>query len=138
MKHCFLSILLCAAIVACTEEVIKKPENLIPPEKMENILYDLALVNAAKNTNPNILEEHNIVTMQYIYEKYGVDSVQFVDSDIYYASKPVIYQTIYKRIEARLEQEKEVMEEERRRVSDSLRIEAEKQREAQARRKSSE
>lgn len=138
MRHRFLSILLCAAILACTEEVIKKPENLIPPDKMENILFDLALVNAAKNTNPNILEEHNIVTMPYIFEKYQVDSVQFVHSDIYYASKPTIYETIYKRVEARLEREKEAMEEERRRVSDSLRIEAEKLREARARQNSNE
>lgn len=118
-------------LLSCAEEAIKKPENLIPREKMSLILYDLALVNSAKSTNPAILRDHNIETMPYIYEKYGIDSVQFVNSDIYYASRPAEYETIYRVVEQRLEKEKEEMEEERRRVSDSVRIEAEKRREAQ-------
>ncbi len=111
---------------------MQKPADLIPGDKMAEILYDLAIVNAAKSTNPNILEEHDIEIMAYVYEKHGIDSVRFVNSDIYYASKPDEYEAIYKKVEARLEREKEALEEERRRVSDSIRIAAEKRREAEA------
>lgn len=127
----FFGILIFTSLLSCVEEAIKKPENLIPREKMSLILYDLALVNSAKSTNPAILREHNIEIMPYIYEKYGIDSAQFVNSDIYYASRPAEYETIYRVVEQRLQKEKEEMEEERRRVSDSVRIEAEKRREAQ-------
>lgn len=121
-------ILLLTCLISCVEETIKKPDNLIPPDKMSLILYDLALVNSAKSTNPAILESNNIETMPYIYDKYGIDSVQFVKSDTYYASRPMEYEAIYRAVERRLEKEKEELEEERRRVSDSVRIEAENRR----------
>ncbi len=119
----------CCILISCGEEVINKPENLIPPSKMAEILYDVALINAAKSTNPRILKENNIEVMSFIYRKYAIDSARFIDSDIYYASKPLEYEAIYREVEARLEGNKEDMEEERDRVSDSIRIEAEKQRE---------
>ena len=128
----FVGIFLFTCLYSCSEEAIKKPENLIPREKMSQILYDLALFNSAKSTNPGILEENNIEAMSYLYKKHGIDSAQFVNSDIYYASRPVEYEAIYKKVEQRLEREKDILEEERKRVSDSVRIEAEKRREAEA------
>ncbi len=124
-------ILIFTCLMSCVEEALKKPENLIPMEKMSLILYDLALINSAKSTNPAILESKNIETMPYLYDKYGIDSAQFVNSDTYYASRPTEYEAIYRAVEMRLQKEKEEMEEERRRVSDSIRIEAEKRREEQ-------
>lgn len=123
-------------LLSCAEEVIQKPKDLISPQKMEEILYDLALLQAGKNTNPGVLEEHGIETMPFLYQKYGIDSAQFVNSDIYYASRPLEYEAMYSRVEARLEKEKETLEEERTRVSDSIRKVAEERREQQAERDS--
>ena len=125
------AIILVFFLTACAEEVIKKPENLIPSREMAQILYDIAIINAAKNTNPWILKENNVETMEYIYRKYGVDSSQFVLSDTYYASRPLEYEAIYKKVETRLAKEKDSLEEVRRMQSDSSRIEAEARRKAE-------
>lgn len=124
----FLIILCLCGIMACAEEAIEKPANLIPRDKMAEILYDLAIINAANSTNPAILQDNNIRAMPYIYEKYGIDSTQFMNSDIYYASRPSDYESIYKVVEARLKVQKDSMEDDRRKISDSIRIEAEKRR----------
>lgn len=121
-----------ALCLSCNEEVIKKPENLIPKDTMASILYELAIIQAAKTTNPRILEEHQIEPMQYLYEKYRIDSAQFVQSDTYYASRPLEYEALFKIVESRLEREKEVLEEARKQRNDSARQEMEKKRQDNA------
>ena len=121
-------VLLFSALFACSEKVIEKPENLIPKDQMALILYDLAIINAAKTTNPSYLINRNFESMPFIYRKYGIDSVQFVQSDIYYASIPDEYESIYKVVEARLELEMNEVEERKTRISDSIRRMADEQR----------
>ncbi len=122
-------ILVLMMILGCNEKTIEKPENLISKDQMAEILYDLAVINAAKKTNPWRLSDRSIELMAFIYQKHGIDSVQFVQSDIYYASIPEEYETIYQVVEARLEREKAVYEKEKTRASDSLRKITERQRE---------
>lgn len=86
---------------------------------MINILSDFAVLNAAKNSNSNILRDNNIEPTRFIFEKYGVDSLQFVTSDTYYASQPKEYEAIYVAIEAMLEKEKGRITEEKR-IYDSI------------------
>lgn len=111
MKIFTVLLVVTLVFISCAEEMITKPENLIPKEKMTAILYDLAIINAAKNTGPKILVNNNIESMPYIYTKYGIDSLQFVKSDIYYSSIPVTYQAIYKSVELKLEEKQEELEE---------------------------
>lgn len=98
---------------------MEKPKNLIPKEKMVLILNDLAIVNAAKVTNAQILMQHDIEPTTYIFTKYGIDSVQFVESDRYYASVPEEHEEIYMAVEAKLEAEKERIAEVKR-IKDSI------------------
>ncbi len=121
-------VLLFTAFFACNEKVIEKPENLISKDQMALILYDLAIINAAKTTNPQYLINRNFESMPFIYRKYGIDSVQFVRSDIYYASIPDEYESIYKVVEARLELEKNEVDQRKTRISDSIRRIADEQR----------
>ena len=86
---------------------MEKPENLIPKKKMVLILNDLAIVNAAKVTNAEILLNNKIEPTEYIFEKYGIDSTQFVESDRYYASVPEEHEEIYIAVEAKLKAEKD-------------------------------
>jgi hypothetical protein len=90
---------------SCQEKLIKEPENLIPKDKMAAIYYDLALVTSAKNTNKQVLVTQGIETMNYIYLKHNIDSLQFVESDVYYASNPLVYKEIYQKAETRLKAE---------------------------------
>ena len=128
MKRLFLVFCLFGSL-SCNEKTIEKPENLIPKKQMVEIIYDLAIINAAKKTNSIYLVDNNIEAMPFIYERYGIDSLQFVKSDIYYASIPAEYEAMYKIVEARIEREKSVYDSAKTKVSDSVRKIAEKQRE---------
>jgi len=86
---------------------LEKPKNLIPKEKMVLILNDLAIVNAAKVTNAKILTQYDIEPTEYIFKKYDIDSIQFVESDRFYASIPEEHEEIYMAVEAKLEAEQE-------------------------------
>lgn len=107
--------------LACNEKVVEKPEDLIPREKMVDILYDLSLLNAGKAIDPDALKEKNIQTMDYIYRKYDIDSARYARSDLYYASVPLEYEAIYRTLVNRLEEQKIRVEEERTQKSDSAR-----------------
>ena len=48
--------------------------------------------------------------MDYIYTKHGIDSLQFVESDLYYASNPVLYKEIYQNVENRLKSDTKAIE----------------------------
>ena len=99
--------------------------NALPIE----ILRDLAILNAGRTTNVAILQKNDIEPMPYLYAKYGIDSTQFSESDLYYASIPEEYEDIYAKVEERLETEKKVITENKR-VKDSLNAKArEKKRE---------
>ena len=106
-------------LFSCGEKVIDTPEDLIPKEKMIDMLYDLSIINAAKGTNPKVLEENSVEPTEFLFKKHGVDSLQFVKSDLYYASIPSQYKAIYEAVSNRLENDKEKIEEERKRKNDS-------------------
>lgn len=108
-------------LVSCAEKVVEPPENLIPKDKMTEILYDLALVNAAFSVNRVKFQEKGIEVMPFLYNKYGIDSVQFVTSDIYYASLPLEYEDMYETILARLEETTKEIEDQRKQKNDSIR-----------------
>jgi len=114
-------------LFSCNEKVVEKPENLIPAEKMTSVLYDVAVINAAKNMNQDILIEYNIEPMAYIYSKYGIDSLQFVKSDLYYASNPSEYETIYTAVKDKLEKDEKYMEEHNKKM-DSIKAAKERER----------
>ncbi len=114
-------------LFSCNEKVVEKPENLIPSEKMTSVLYDMAVINAAKNMNQDILNEYDIEPMGYIYSKYGIDSLQFVKSDLYYASNPSEYEAIYTAVKDKLEKDEQYMEEHNKKM-DSIKSAKERER----------
>lgn len=118
-------ILLCIvllSIVSCKNKVVEKPDNLIPKDRMTDILLDIALVNAARGVNTDMLEKNEIVPEEYIYQKHTIDSLQFAESNTYYASKPADYAAMYKEVETRLKAMKEEFNKarEEQRKSDSI------------------
>lgn len=108
-------------LFSCAEEVVKKPENLIPKDKMATILLDLSILNATKTAARNKFEDSGIEVMDFLYHKYGIDSVQFAQSDLYYASNPLEYQEIYQSVKDKLDVAKKDLEERSKRRSDSIR-----------------
>ena len=88
---------------------MEAPDDLISKEKMADILYDIALINSIDNSHPQVLVSKNIKVMDFVFKKYGIDSTQFVQSDRYYASVPVLYEEIYQAVEDRLERQRDTV-----------------------------
>ncbi|MEM1337711.1 MAG: DUF4296 domain-containing protein [Bacteroidota bacterium] len=108
-------------LAGCKKKLIDPPADLIPQDRMTEILYDLAVLNGIKSTNPSFLENYEIETMPYLYKKHQVDSVQFVRSDQYYASIPQLYQSMYEEIQKRLEGQVKLIDAARDQRNDSIR-----------------
>ena len=91
-----------ALLVSCTSNTIyKKPDNLIPREQMVDLLTDMFIARAAHNIK-NKDDKQKINYMPLVYEKYKIDSLRFIDSNLYYMSRVDEYEAIYKEVEARL------------------------------------
>ncbi|MFS4494247.1 DUF4296 domain-containing protein [Maribacter sp. 2308TA10-17] len=118
MKKIILFLLI-TCFFSCAEKLMEKPDNLISKERMVEILNDLAIINAAKSTNAKLLQDYDLEPTKYIFEKYDIDSLQFVESDRYYASIPEEHEEIYIAVEAKLEVEKERLQTAKK-IKDSL------------------
>ncbi len=88
----------------------EKPNNLIPKDQMATLLYDVFLVNVAKNTDARLLELKNVNPEAYILNKYGVDSTQFKASNAYYAYDIDGYKEIMDAVKAQITEAKKKYE----------------------------
>ena len=121
MKYSITLFLGMVLLVACAEKVVEEPENLISKEKMTQILHDLAILNAAKSGAVRKFEDSGVDVMEFLYKKYDIDSTQFSESDLYYASIPLEYQSIYENVEKQLKRKKDTFEAIGKRRNDSVR-----------------
>lgn len=107
---------------------IEKPDNLISKSKMVDVIVDLTLLNSAPAVDKSVLEKKGIKPEAYVYMKYNIDSLQFVESNNYYSYNIDDYQDIYGRVKTRLNQKKEAYkkQEEKERLEkkkrDSIRV----------------
>lgn len=88
--------------VSCKKELVKEPKRLIEKEKMIDIMYDLSLLEAIKYQNPLSLDSVNSDPKNFVLKKYKVDSLQFAQSNIYYAADYNTYKEMYDEIGKRL------------------------------------
>lgn len=124
MKFIKVFLIVCVFCSCQNIEEIKKPDNLIPEDKMVEVLTELNLLNSAKNYNKRILEETGIQPDKYLYNKYDIDSLQLAESTTYYAKKYDEFDGIYQKVKQNLEAMKkklEVIREEEQRIEDSIR-----------------
>lgn len=106
-------------------EEVKKPNNLIPEDKMVEVLTELNILNSAKNSNKRLLEETGIQPDTYLYSKFEIDSLQLAESTIYYAKKYDKFEGIYQKVQQNLEVLKaklEVIRDEEQRIEDSIKL----------------
>ena len=85
----------------CKMNSVEKPSNLIDKDKMVDILYDISLLEAIKTQNIGGGISSKMGN-DYIYKKYKIDSIQFVKSNIYYASDIEEYKKMFEEIKQRL------------------------------------
>ncbi|KAF2517434.1 DUF4296 domain-containing protein [Flavobacterium zhairuonense] len=103
MKNFVFIILVLFLSVSCKKEIVKEPKGLIEREKMIDIMYDLSLLEAMKYQNPLSLDSVESDPKKFIFKKYKVDSLQFAQSNIYYASDYETYKELYDELGKRLQ-----------------------------------
>jgi len=99
-------LLLCFALFeSCQNAPIEKPDNLIDQEKMVDIMFDISVLEAMKSQTTLVIESNRINPNTYIYKKYSIDSLQFANSDKYYASDVKKYKEIFDEVTKRIEEQ---------------------------------
>lgn len=89
--------------VSCKKDLVKEPKRLIEKEKMIDIMYDLSILDAIKYQNPLSVDSMDTSQKKFVLQKYKVDSLQFAQSNIYYASDYDTYKDMFDEIGKRLE-----------------------------------
>lgn len=106
----FYTFILMLFLFACKENVnYIKPENLISKSQMTDMLFDMHLVVGTSNVK-NLNLEKNRNYMSLVYEKYGVDSIQFAESNLYYTAQIQEYEEIFEEVQRRMKILKETYE----------------------------
>ena len=82
----FLLILLLITVSCDKSFKAPEPDNLIDQPVMEDILYDISLLKAAKSKSYKIIKDNNVQADIYIYEKYKIDSITLRQNIEYYAT----------------------------------------------------
>jgi hypothetical protein len=104
MAKYYILLCLCFFVIGCQDSSIEKPKNLIDKEVMTSILYDMAVLDAVKSQN--IGGGISVKGMnEYIYKKYKIDSIQFSESNKYYASDIDGYEKMYQKVKSKIDAE---------------------------------
>ncbi|MBW4359422.1 DUF4296 domain-containing protein [Flavobacterium taihuense] len=106
MKKYISLFVLVALFLSCNKDLVEKPDNLIDKKVMEDIFYDMSLLEALKYQNPNSLYTNGINPRTYIFKKYKIDSLQFAKSNAYYAADYREYKKMFDDLNDRLKKEK--------------------------------
>lgn len=104
MKKYFL-IILAGVTISCSDNPVPKPEKLLNVEEMENILYDVSILQATETQTYNV-EPVSINISEFIYKKYSIDSTVFFQNQKYYSANIRKYKKMYKNVLDRIQTQK--------------------------------
>ena len=83
MKKYLILIIL---ILSCSDNI---PDNHISKKKMENIIFDVMILNASSGFDLKI--DNKLLSDELIFKKYNIDSLQFFESELYYLKNPKLH-----------------------------------------------
>lgn len=110
-------------LYSCTSNTIyKKPKDLIPKDTMVAIITDLYLASAARSFK-NVNNQKNINYSPLVYDKYGIDSLRFKNSNFYYTTKIDQYPKLLEQVKKNLEDNKKVFTAQKQ-IKDSIRLDS--------------
>lgn len=107
MKKIAFILIALVVVLSCKKNIAEKPEHLLSEGEMEDVLYDISLLQAIKSFQPQTLTDNNINVKTYIYNKYKIDSLTFAQNNTYYAGDIKGYEKIQKKVSERLKANKE-------------------------------
>jgi len=102
MKNFIVIVLVLFLSISCKKQLVKQPAKLIEREKMVDIMYDLSLLEAMRYQKPLSLDSINSDPTNFILQKYKVDSLQFAQNNMYYASDYESYKDMFDEVNKRL------------------------------------
>jgi len=95
--------LLLFIVFSCTESGDNKPpDDLIPPDQMTKVMLEIILMKNIIREASYFVDKKDLLVAEYLYEKYGIDSIQLASSQSYYAKNPKKYVPIFKMIQLEL------------------------------------
>ena len=104
MKHFAILFIFILSFFGCQNvDHPEKPENLIPKDKMVDILTETYLANAARSVDNKTIIAKGIKMDSLIYRNFDVDSIQFAKSNAFYANDVNTYMSIFQEVETRLD-----------------------------------
>jgi Domain of unknown function (DUF4296) len=105
MKKTALIIISALVLAACGGP--EKPEKLLEKGQMENIMYDISLLQAIRSFAPQKLTDNNVDASTYIFKKYKIDSLTLAQNQMYYAQDLKTYSEMQKSVSERLKAARE-------------------------------
>ena len=105
MKKTAFLILSAIALYSCGGP--DKPKKLLSEKEMENILYDMAMLQAIKSFTPKALDDNKVDSRNYIFKKYKIDSLTLAQNHLYYAHNLEAYTKMQEHIAGRITAERE-------------------------------
>ncbi len=105
MKKLYLFISLIFFCTSCNTTPVAKPDTLLTEEEMTDVLYDIAILQAAQNYKRKKLTLNNVEVATYVFKKHKIDSTLYSQNHKYYASKPTVYKKITEKVLKLLTQE---------------------------------
>ncbi|MET3027434.1 DUF4296 domain-containing protein [Flavobacterium sp. UW10123] len=103
MKNFIVIILVLFLSISCKKDVVKQPAKLIEKDKMIDIMYDLSLLEAMRYQKPLSLDSIDNDPTKFVLKKYKVDSLQFAQNNMYYASDYDNYKDMFDQVNKRIE-----------------------------------
>lgn len=92
-------------LFSCSNNPVSKPDKLLDEDVMVNLIFDIAILQATDGAMPSKLNENNIVMDKYVFEKYKIDSLTYIQNQRYYAADIKKYKNIYKKVIDKLDSE---------------------------------
>lgn len=111
MRHFIVIIVL--VLVGCQDiDRPQPPENLLPKQKVVEVLADAYTGNAirSKSVNNRILRNKGVQLDSILYAKHQVDSLSFAQSNAYYATDLDVYTEMMTQVEKILVKKKNELE----------------------------
>ena len=106
MKRSSVNILLLligVAMLVCSGCSHKRKAGVLPPAKLEAVLYDYHLVQVMINDLPSGERYKKDLYFDYVYSKHGVTKTEIDSSLVYYARYPKDLSTMYIKLSKRIE-----------------------------------
>lgn len=109
MRRLICVLMAVVTLAACKQKI---PTDIIAPEKMQNILYDIHVTDGYISTIAMPDSSKKVAAAYYkgIYKKFGIDSAKYAQSMNYYYKHPQDLDKMYKNISQRLEKQQKAME----------------------------